>query len=177
MSLIIKAARFAGLKHTGQFRKYAEPPIPYIVHPMRVAGLVTLYSDATEEEVAAAWLHDVVEDCGVTHQELVDRFGSQVANNVIGLTDISKQDPEIGKLNRELRKQANNEYLLKQPLWVQRIKLFDIADNIHDMIGCKDGFKFKFYREKRLQAALLRQAHPSLADEIVDFIDEELANP
>jgi (p)ppGpp synthase/HD superfamily hydrolase len=61
MNLIIKAADLANIAHEGQKRKYNGRP--YIEHLMRVAGRVTLLSDSTEEEIAAAWLHDVIEDC------------------------------------------------------------------------------------------------------------------
>lgn len=171
---ILAAARFAQEKHRGQFRKYGVPPVPYIVHPMRVAGRVML-NGGSSEMVAAAWLHDVIEDCGVHYDEIAAEFGCGVADMVIGLTDISKQDPEIGKLNRDARKQKNNEYLLNQSSEVHLIKLCDILDNILDMEGAKDGFKFKFFREKRTQAALIAYVCPELAAEIEAVINEALA--
>lgn len=173
---IIAAAMFAKEKHLGQFRKYGDPPVPYIVHPMRVAGRVML-AGGCSEMVAAAWLHDVIEDCGVSYDEIAENFGNYVADMVLGLTDISKQDPEIAKLNRDARKQKNNEYLLNQSREVHLIKLCDILDNILDMDNAKDGFKYKFFREKRVQAALIGYACPELEEEIKAIIERTLVQP
>jgi (p)ppGpp synthase/HD superfamily hydrolase len=173
-NIIMAAARFAKEKHEGQIRKYANPPVPYIVHPMRVAGRVMLLPGSTAEMVAAAWLHDVLEDCDCDYDELAENFGHYISSLVLGLTDISKQDPAIGKLDRAARKEKNNEYLLRQPLIVQMIKLCDILDNITDMAHCKDGFKFKFFREKRIQARLLSSSCPELANEIEVFLESQL---
>ena len=60
MHIILKAAAFARRAHAGQRRKYNDRP--YIVHPARVAGRVAAHPQATETMVAAAFLHDVVED-------------------------------------------------------------------------------------------------------------------
>lgn len=63
--LQVRAARFARDAHKGQSRKYTGRP--YIVHPMNVAVLVKNHYTGPhyDEAIAAAWLHDVVEDCGV----------------------------------------------------------------------------------------------------------------
>lgn len=81
-TLIRDARNFAFEKHEGQERSGGEP---YIVHPHQVAEILTKTTD-DPNIIAAAWLHDTVEDCGVTHEELVERFGETVANLVKEVT-------------------------------------------------------------------------------------------
>ena len=73
MNVIIKAAQFARKAHGGQKRKFSNEP--YIHHPARVAARAMLLPETTEALVCAAWLHDVVEDCGVSLQTLTEVFG------------------------------------------------------------------------------------------------------
>lgn len=89
MSLLVQAAdKFAAEKHTQQ-RKYTNEP--YIVHPRAVRDLVATvpHDDAM---LAAALLHDVEEDCGVTNAEIRLRFGDDVADLVSQLTDVAYAD-------------------------------------------------------------------------------------
>ena len=66
MNIVEKARVFATAAHAavGQLRKYTFEP--YIVHPAEVFAIVSTVDGATEEMMAAAWLHDTVEDTGVT---------------------------------------------------------------------------------------------------------------
>jgi guanosine-3',5'-bis(diphosphate) 3'-pyrophosphohydrolase len=81
-----KAYRFADEAHLGQMRKNGEP---YITHPISVASQCTEWKlDA--QALMAALLHDSMEDCGVTKSELIERFGSPVAELVDGLTKLEK---------------------------------------------------------------------------------------
>jgi guanosine-3',5'-bis(diphosphate) 3'-pyrophosphohydrolase len=81
-TLIRDARAFAFEKHEGQERSGGQP---YIVHPHQVAEIV---SKATKDEniIAAAWLHDTVEDCGVTYEELTEKFGQTVSDLVKEVT-------------------------------------------------------------------------------------------
>lgn len=78
--MIEEAAAFAERVHRGAFRKGTT--IPYIVHPMETAVIVSGFTDE-EEMIAAALLHDVVEDAGVTGEELEQRFGRRVKELVL----------------------------------------------------------------------------------------------
>ena len=78
--MIEEAAAFAERVHRGTFRKGTA--IPYIVHPMETAVIVSGFTDE-EEMIAAALLHDVVEDAGVTGEELEERFGRRVKELVL----------------------------------------------------------------------------------------------
>ena len=80
---IAKAMKFAFDKHAGQVRKNSN--IPYIIHPLKVGELVKLVT-TDEQIIAAAILHDVMEDCGVTYKELEKEFGERVASIVLQLT-------------------------------------------------------------------------------------------
>ncbi|MGV8987324.1 MAG: HD domain-containing protein [Cypionkella sp.] len=91
MNLVSKARDFARAKHAGQFRKGAAQE-PYEMHLAEVAELVAGFGGAAEV-VAAAWLHDTVEDCGVPAAEIVERFGPEVAGIVAEVTDAKQLDP------------------------------------------------------------------------------------
>lgn len=79
MTLLTQAMIFAAQMHDGAVRKGSE--IPYIVHPMEAATIAATLTD-DPHILAAAALHDVMEDCGVSYEELCARFGSRVANLV-----------------------------------------------------------------------------------------------
>lgn len=85
--LVVRAAAFAAHRHGHQKRK-GKDELPYITHPLEVARI--LIEEAGEGDpvvIAAAILHDTVEDAGVTVLELTERFGSEVAAVVSELTD------------------------------------------------------------------------------------------
>ena len=84
MSLFDDAARFAVEAHADMTRKGGG--LPYILHPFEVATIAaSMTSD--EEVLAAALLHDVVEDAGVDFNELRERFGNRVADLVASETE------------------------------------------------------------------------------------------
>ena len=85
--MIEKARRFAEMAHKGQVRKYNGQP--YFTHPERVARRLEGLGYGPEM-VAAGYLHDVVEDCGVKIEEIRVVFGDKVADLVSGLTNPSK---------------------------------------------------------------------------------------
>lgn len=78
--MIKKAVAFARKAHEGAFRKGTK--LPYIIHPLETAVIVSLMTE-DEEMIAAALLHDVVEDAGVKESELIREFGSRVADLVM----------------------------------------------------------------------------------------------
>ena len=74
--MINKAIIFATKAHAGQFRKASDKP--YILHPLECA-VITSAMTSDQEMIAAALLHDTVEDCGVTVEQLKDEFSERVA--------------------------------------------------------------------------------------------------
>ncbi len=125
ISLIRKAWEFCVSHHRGQTRASGEP---YIVHPLEVAEvLVEMKLDAIA--VAAALLHDAVEDTPATSEEIGDKFGDQVAHIVEGVTKIDK----IQFANREDRQAENVRKMLLAMVSDVRVVLIKLADRLHNM--------------------------------------------
>tara|TARA_B110000208_G_scaffold170624_1_gene212329 strand:+ start:560 stop:1075 length:516 start_codon:yes stop_codon:yes gene_type:complete len=110
----------------GQMRKYTADP--YIVHPIRVAGIVEVFG-GNLDMISAAYLHDVVEDTAVSIDDIEDMFGPAVALIVDGLTDVSK--PEDG--NRAVRKAKDRAHSAEASYETQFVKCADIIDNSRDI--------------------------------------------
>jgi len=157
--LINEALIFATEKHAGQSRKYTGQP--YIFHPISVAMIVMETPNHTEEMVAAALLHDVVEDCGVPPEEVGVRFGQSVQKLVYWLTDIAR--PEDG--NRAQRK------ALERAKWARcdmpgakTVKLADLLDNTSSIIARDPKFATVYLEEKRLMLPLLEGGDSGLLE-------------
>lgn len=127
MNKIIAAAQFAADAHAGQVRKWTGAP--YITHPARVASRAMLLQSTCEGLVCAAWLHDTIEDCGVTVNRLADLFGPAVASIVSCLTNASKGS----NLPRAERKKLDREKLAAAPIEAKQIKLLDRIDNLNEL--------------------------------------------
>lgn len=147
MNIIIRAAMHAHWWHKGQTRKFHNEP--YIVHPMRVAGRMTLYespfpffndNEIHENAIAAAWLHDVIEDCNITQETLSLLFNDNVAQLVGELTNPSKGS----KRPRAERKAMDREHIAGASYLAKVIKLLDRIDNVSDM---KSSIKFSSDRQ------------------------------
>jgi GTP pyrophosphokinase len=125
ISLIRKAWEFCVSHHEGQTRASGEP---YIVHPLEVAEvLAEMKLDATA--IAAALLHDAVEDTPATSEEIGERFGDQVAHIVEGVTKIDK----IQFANREDRQAENVRKMLLAMVSDVRVVLIKLADRLNNM--------------------------------------------
>lgn len=101
MELFNSAVHFAVEKHNGQKRKTSDAP--YILHPMEVAAIVSTMSN-DEELLAAAVLHDTVEDTDTTLEEIEDKFGRRVALLVMTETEEKRPDKppaETWRLRKE----------------------------------------------------------------------------
>lgn len=82
--LITRAKRFATDAHRNQLRDGGEP---YIIHPAQVAEILSLVTDDANI-IAAGWLHDTIEDCGVTRDQIAQKFNETVADLVV---EVSKE--------------------------------------------------------------------------------------
>ncbi len=135
MALVEKAKQFATIAHKriNQLRKYNNQP--YTVHLSSVANIVASVTD-DEEMIAAAWLHDVVEDTPATLYDVEKEFGTGVAELVENLTDISKP----GDGNRLTRKSIDKKHIAHASQRAKTIKLADLIDNASDI--CKHDVKF-----------------------------------
>jgi (p)ppGpp synthase/HD superfamily hydrolase len=144
IDLEARALAFAKAAHESidQRRKYTGEP--YIVHPMAVAELVRSVPH-TPEMIAAAYLHDVVEDTPVTIEDVRAAFGPQVTELVDWLTDVSR--PQDG--NRRVRKEFDRQHLAKAPPAAKTVKLADLIDNTLT-IRDRDPAFWKVYRREKM---------------------------
>ena len=168
MTLVEHARMFAHGAHfaVGQLRKYTNEP--YIVHPFEVAQIVATVPGATEEMIAAAWLHDVVEDTGVTLDQVHLLFGANVAKLVFWLTDQSK--PEDG--NRAARKAIDRAHIAAAPAEAQTVKLADLISNTKSIMAHDEAFAKVYLEEKRLLLEVMTKGHPALMAEARKHIGE-----
>lgn len=153
-----RAASFATKAHLGQVRKYSNEP--YIVHPAEVAGLVRTVPH-TNAMLAAAWLHDVIEDCGVTEDQLAREFNMYVAGLVDWLTDVSLP----GNGNRKLRKALDRRHIQQAPAEAKTVKLADLISNSRTIVQHDPGFSRVYMEEKRELLKVLKEGDRGLWDE------------
>ena len=137
IELVKGAYEFAAQAHKGQTRLSGEP---YLDHPVQTAlFLAELHLDATTLE--AALLHDVMEDCGVTLQQLNNQFGPEVAKLVDGVTKLSRldklrsEDTERSVLSQEdgHNQAASLRKMLVAMAQDVRVVLIKLADRLHNM--------------------------------------------
>jgi guanosine-3',5'-bis(diphosphate) 3'-pyrophosphohydrolase len=126
LSLVVRAAAFAAHRHGHQKRK-GKDKLPYITHPLEVARI--LIEEAGEDDpavIAAAILHDTVEDAGVTVAELTERFGGDVAAVVLELTDDKL-------LPKEERKRLQIVNARGKSVRAAKVKMADKIANLRDV--------------------------------------------
>lgn len=146
MTLIEKAKQFAHDAHdnAGNKRKYTLEP--YWVHTDEVAEIVAA-AGGDEFMVAAAHLHDVIEDANITVVELRDEFPLRVVTMVIDLTDTFT--PEQYPLwNRAKRKEFEAQRLSRIHPDSQTIKVADFLSNTKSIVEHDAGFAKTYLREK-----------------------------
>ncbi|GAB4212250.1 MAG: bifunctional (p)ppGpp synthetase/guanosine-3',5'-bis(diphosphate) 3'-pyrophosphohydrolase [Rhodoferax sp.] len=125
LARVLEAYRFADQAHLGQYRNSGEP---YITHPIAVAALCAQWR-LDSQALAAALLHDALEDCNVTKADLIERFGAPVADLVDGLT-------KLEKLQFSSREENQAESFRKMLLAMARdvrVILIKLADRSHNM--------------------------------------------
>ena len=123
---ILKAASFAAEKHRNQLRKGAEST-PYINHPLEVARM--LVEDGNVEDasiIAAALLHDTIEDTETTEEELLHHFGQDITSMVLEVTDDKS-------LEKSERKRLQIEHASHKSPGAALIKLADKISNVRDV--------------------------------------------
>jgi guanosine-3',5'-bis(diphosphate) 3'-pyrophosphohydrolase len=174
--LVRAALEKARSAHAGQVRN-GSGGMPYVEHPMRVAALLDEHNYA-DEVLAAALLHDVVEDSDTTLDELREKFGGEVAGLVGAMTDDESFDDY-----RE-RKAEHRERLAAAP--VESMAIYG-ADKLTNSRTLREAYaeegdavrdEFKVPLELKLEIwekdlELLREKAPDLA--FLDQLDEELS--
>ncbi|HXB38525.1 MAG TPA: bifunctional (p)ppGpp synthetase/guanosine-3',5'-bis(diphosphate) 3'-pyrophosphohydrolase [Acidimicrobiales bacterium] len=124
-STIVEAGRTARRAHEGQFRRSGEP---YITHPVAVATIVAELG-LDEQTVAAALLHDAVEDTGLTLEDIRAEFGDGVAGVVDGVTKLDRLQFD----SKEAQQAATIRKMLVAMADDWRVLLIKLADRLHNM--------------------------------------------
>lgn len=156
MSTAYEAMVFAREAHRSQKRKYTGNP--YADHLAEVAGIAVTACPSTlrpDVMAAVAWLHDCVEDQGVTVEALTEKFGAEIARAVLFLSDT-----ETG--NRAERKAAARVRLAGAWDWVQTIKVADLISNTASIVQHDPKFAVVYLEEKRLLLDVLTKADARL---------------
>ena len=138
-SIVCEAAVFAARAHDGQVRKGSG--IPYILHPMEVASIVSTLTD-DEEVIAAALLHDTIEDTAVTEEEIRALFGDRVASLVAHETEDklrtrSKEETWLTRKRESLKRLSESDDVNVLYLWIG-----DKLSNLRAMRRECDGPRF-----------------------------------
>ncbi|MFE1572804.1 RelA/SpoT family protein [Comamonas odontotermitis] len=138
LARVEEAFEFAAVAHSGQFRSSGDP---YITHPIAVAEICATWKlDA--EALMAALMHDAMEDCGVTRDDIARQFGDTVAELVDGLT-------KLDKLHFNSREENQAESFRKMLLAMARdvrVILVKLADRTHNMRTMSDMPRSKWGR-------------------------------
>lgn len=155
--LIMRADAYAAAAHAavGQLQKYTGAP--YIVHPRSVAAIVRA-TGCDASTIAAALLHDVMEDTGVTFADLQAEFGEDVAQLVDQVTDKSK--PSDGK--RAVRKAIDREHAAGISARAKTVKLADMIDNLRTVTDRDPKFARVYLQEKALLLDVLKEGDSTL---------------
>ncbi len=161
--MIKRAAEFAAKAHEGAFRKGST--IPYIVHPRETAVIVAGITD-DPEVIAAAFLHDVIEDSPVGYEEIREEFGVRVADLVRG------ESEDKSKTWRE-RKQATITHMKSAGYEEKLICLGDKVSNLRSMAADKlaqgDSMWLKFReKDKNMHAWYYK----GILEQLSEFQDE-----
>jgi guanosine-3',5'-bis(diphosphate) 3'-pyrophosphohydrolase len=144
--LVHQAETLIAKAHQKQIRKYTGEP--YVNHCHEVYDLLKQYGGgyATDTEVlAAALLHDVIEDTPITVKEITDAFGHRVASIVEELTN---KYPRSSGLDRRERKAKEAERLTRVSQEAMAIKLADIAANVRGIAKLDPEFAKTYLSEK-----------------------------
>lgn len=129
IDLLLDAAVFAAGKHRGQRRKDTGAT-PYINHPLAVARALCREGGVEDPAIlAAALLHDTIEDTATTYEELRGRYGARVADLVVEVTDVKF----LGKRTRKVLQRAKAH---RASAAARQIKIADTLCNLRDILGC-----------------------------------------
>jgi (p)ppGpp synthase/HD superfamily hydrolase len=156
-TLLLDACAFATRMHDGQKRKFTGEP--YVLHCLEVARMVAGAGCSTTM-IAAALLHDVVEDTAATLDDLRHGFGPEVAEAVAWLSDVAR--PEDG--NRAARKAIDRDHIAGAPAAVKTVKLADVVSNTRSIVDHSDSFARVYLPEMEQLLCLLTEGDRGLWD-------------
>lgn len=155
---------FATHWHGAQVRKYTGEP--YIEHCREIVEILKTVPH-TEDMLAAAWLHDVLEDTECSAQLMYDEFGLDVVKMVVDLTDCHRS---VG--NRAMRKGIDRERLGRCNAEVQTIKLADLISNTKSIVEHDPKFAAVYLAEARMLLDVLTKGDASLRERLKCLLNE-----
>lgn len=170
MELVMRAAAYAGEAHKKQMRKSGDEP--YINHPLRVAHMA-VRAGLSAEAIAAALLHDVVEDTERTAEDIASVFPERVAHLVHLLTQWWPDDAP-----QNVKAEAKPVYyraLLREAEAID-VKLLDRSDNLWSMVRMlprNRGWAERYLRRTREE---LTPVHAASANEVAKKYYVEAVN-
>lgn len=169
MGILEKALLVAKTAHdaVGQVRKYTGEP--YWHHPLEVMQMVENFTD-DKETLAAALLHDVVEDTQITFDFIEDQFGHRVAELVKYVSEVSTSEDG----NRAERKAIDAAHFAKGDRDAQTIKLADIICNVKSIVQHDINFAKVYLHEKQQLVSMLELGDRDLARQAAELIDNGL---
>jgi (p)ppGpp synthase/HD superfamily hydrolase len=138
--IVNRARAFAVKAHGEQLRKYEKAP--YVTHLDRVVELLKEHGYDAPVMLAAAYLHDTLEDTDTTLPDLIAEFGAEVGELVYWLSDLEKGTRKVRKLMSAMR-------LSRAPLEAKLIKLADLADNTPSIVTHDPDFATVYLAEKQ----------------------------
>lgn len=157
-----RADQFAERAHAGQFRSTAPgaTKIHYIEHPRAVAKILHDEAGITDDAtLQAALLHDTMEDCGVSYQNLVAEFGHEVADLVVELTN----DPSVPY---ERKTDAQVDKAGKMSPKAAAVKIGDKTANLRNILEAPPHWpaerKRKYFEDARKVVSAMAHKHPKL---------------
>lgn len=155
---LLKATLVANKAHEGQCRRYTGEP--YITHPIAVARILYKHINLDYTVLAAAILHDTVEDTELTSQDIYRLFGKEICELVQEVTDVSK----LGDGNRAVRKAMDRAYLANASPRVKTIKLADMMHNTPSTMKHGKRFANIYLLEMNLLVDVLEEGNEVLLD-------------
>jgi (p)ppGpp synthase/HD superfamily hydrolase len=167
---IRKAIQFMIQAHDGQFRKFSGQE--YAWHPVGVAKIVReVKSSKNKEKICiAALLHDTVEDCPVSLDDIRMEFGEMVSSIVDELTSDGNKIKVMGKADYLLDK------MLRMTSYALVIKLADRLHNCSDLANGSEKFRDKYVKETRFILDGLRRRYLSdTHKKLIDLIHQEIS--
>lgn len=166
--LLRRADALAARAHDGQFR--ADGLTPLVEHPRGVRRVLEEFGVTDAVLLAAALVHDVLEDTEVTRGDLAQALGLEVTAVVEEVTVIRRAGE-----SRRARVQRHLSDMRTASLRGQVLRLADALHNTRDSDGLKPSFRALWLSEKRLFAVALSKAHPALAARLLHTVDQALS--
>ncbi|MFN7172986.1 MAG: HD domain-containing protein [Fimbriimonadaceae bacterium] len=170
MPLLDRCLDLAVRAHAGQFRE-GVPAMPYAVHPVDVCCILRYQGNVTDETLlAAALLHDILEETDVEVEDIVGSFGTQVAELVLEVTREEPTDEQVEGMNKDqiyaLRTSMLLDEIRSMSDSAKTIKLADRISNLREAMLTRKPLKLERYirQSRQMLEVIPRELHPVLWD-------------